>query len=74
MGAKYELVREELTDPERGAYTAYGVVLKQNGQILRTISDVFFNLAVAEQFISQCNELQLDPIHLDDVIEDLLAQ
>ena len=74
MRAEYELLEEQFTDPESGVYTAYGVVVKIDGQIFCSISDVFLDLAFAEQMISMCNKQNLSPVHLDDLIEDILAR
>jgi len=36
------------------------------------IEDVFLDMAEAVTFISLCNTVKLNPIHLTDVIEDML--
>lgn len=73
MKAEYERKKEQFTDPDFGTYTAYAVVVKVQGTVVRCISDVFLSEAVADQFISLCNKLELDPVHLEEAIEDALA-
>ena len=73
----YETLEETLSKPELGTYTAFAIRAyeeKDGKQItLSHISDVFLNKAEAEHFVELCNRLQLDIIHLPDVIEDALA-
>lgn len=57
---------------------SYGIALTEKVDdrtiILRTISDISLLKNAVEQLVKLCNELYLDPIHLDDVIEDFLAE
>ncbi len=54
-------------------HTVYGMEVHQNGRVMRAIADIFFDKKRALHFVELCNRLQLDPIHLDDVIEDILS-
>lgn len=36
------------------------------------IPDISANKSEVEKLVSLCNELQLDPIHLEDIVEDFL--
>lgn len=41
--------------------------------ILKSISDISVNIEAIERLVQYCNNLQLDPIHLQDVVTDFLA-
>ena len=42
-------------------------------ELISQIPDVSTNLEEVEQLVTLCNEQQLSPIHLQDVVDDLLA-
>ena len=42
--------------------------------ILQLIPDVCPAKKRVDQLVKRCNELRLDPIHLEEVIEDFLAE
>lgn len=69
---KYRMVEEALTDPELGSYTTYGIraegPLEDDSDV--QISDVSLSKQVVEELVERCNRLELDPIHLRDVVED----
>lgn len=68
----YKIKREIYFNKYVGFYFAYAVIYKDtNGKILK-ISDVFRSKKKAVEFIRICNLLSLDPIHLEDVLEDYL--
>lgn len=69
----YVSTKESLVSDELGAYISYGISALSNGQEVSFISDVSTDPEVALRFARVCTECQLDPIHLPDVIEDLLA-
>ncbi len=54
-------------------YTSYGIGYVSAGTLLFVIKDLTLNRARVEKFVSLCNDLQLDPIHIDDAVEDFLA-
>ena len=41
--------------------------------ILESISDISSDIEPIERLVELCNNLQLDPIHLQDVVSDFLA-
>ena len=51
------------------SHTVYGIET-----INKTISvpDIFTDESTASHFVALCNELDLSPIHIHDVIDDLL--
>ena len=69
----YTLV-ESVCDTEGHTYKSYGicVINKETNEAL-TYYDVSLDKGEIERLAMLCNELKLDPIHIEDVIEDLIA-
>ena len=63
---------ENLKSDDGIQYTAYNVIVKMNNTVLTRFSDVFFNEDAARHFVDMCNRLELDPMHVADVIDDVL--
>lgn len=53
-------------------YTCYGIRVYENNQMIKFLPDVFPDETNAKDFTDMCNRSQLNPIHLEDVIEDYL--
>lgn len=69
---QYLVIEETLFHQDIGTYTSYGIIaLSEDREILK-ISDVSVNKDMVERMAKSYNELQLNPIHLYDVIEDAL--
>ena len=73
MRTEYEMIQENLTDSDLGSYVAYGIAVMRGEERVRMVSDVFLDRAKAAEFVELCNRLELDPVHLDDVIADAIA-
>ena len=75
---RYILKRETLCTSELGTYSSYGIQVMEavNGteQPLASISDVSLDEEKMNALIALCNECQLCPDHLLDVIEDHLNE
>ncbi|MDD6188113.1 MAG: DUF6514 family protein [Clostridiales bacterium] len=75
---EYYAVKESLYREEIGAYTAYGIgVFEYDGdekKTLQYIPDVFLDEDKAEQLVDMCNRLQLEPVHLLNVVEDTVSE
>lgn len=72
----YCYVKEELHNSEIGNYTAYAISAYEYSNHKKTkiyISDVFLDESDAKSFVKLCNEMELDPVHLPQVIEDALT-
>lgn len=69
---KYRIVREKAYHPDIGAYHTYGIAVRENGTILQTQHDVSVERAVAKSIAVVCAEEQVEPVHMEDVIADLL--
>lgn len=69
---KYAMVTDFFT-LEGKPYIAYGILVLSNNTPIRYIPDVFLDKNYAFKYISLFNNLGLSPIHLDDVIEDIVG-
>lgn len=62
---------------DKSARDSFGIaaVAEEDGSItvLETISDLCADYEVITRFVQLCNDLKLDPIHLQDVADDFLA-
>lgn len=72
----YRAVQEEYHDHDLGVYTAFGVcayqIIEQQQEQVAYIPDVFLSTETAQHFVEICNRLQLEIIHLREVIEDAI--
>ena len=42
-------------------------------QLIKAVPDLSTDRMAVEKLVGLCNDLRLDPIHLDDVVEDFLT-
>ena len=70
---EFYTMKESLCSEDVGSFTTYGIGVCENNQRLEYISDVFLDQQKAKQFVVLCNRLQLDPLHLSDVIKDAVS-
>ena len=70
----YELVEENHNDNVLGYYTSFGIkaIETLSDLPLVYVEDVFTDIETAQEYISLFNEEQLDLIHLEEAIEDIL--
>lgn len=68
----YSICESRFHNDEIGDYTSYDIALKRDDTIILNVSDVFVNREKAENFVFLCNKLELSPIHLYDVLDDIL--
>ena len=71
----YKLRKDKLYHKDIGTYSSYGIDAFENfaDATVRSIPDISFEKETLETLIHLCNCLNLDIIHLDDVIEDFLC-
>ena len=53
--------------------TGYGIDVYKKGTYIGNIPSVFSKEKDAEEFVCLCNRLNLSPIHLENVIYDILG-
>ena len=72
---KYEIQMEWLYHPDLGWYMTYMIMAERkiiNGwEQIKTIHDVTTKRTLAIKIASMCNEYQLSPVHMRDVIDDM---
>lgn len=68
----YSVLSQVLKNDEGEEYSAYGItVMSEDGEIV-SIPDVSTNYEDMRLLVETCTRECLDPIHLNDVIEDFL--
>lgn len=68
MNSPYKLREDTIYDELGKPHTVYGITL--DGSL--SIPDIFTSRPAAEEFIKLCNRLELSPLHIYEVIDDLL--
>ena len=69
----YLLVQGMTTDYDR-AKISYGIKVTRGRKCLRIIRDITDDKERLSHFIDEINELSLDPVHLDQILEEFLSQ
>ncbi len=70
----YNVNARTVRDEEGKPHAMYGIdAVRENGIVQDSFVDVFDNYKDAEELAQKCTELELDPIHLQDVIEDAVV-
>lgn len=73
---KYYVVKQQRFDKDNGNYTSYGIgaIMMDDEvcEITTIISDVFLHKKDAKNFVKKCNQMDLDPLHLYDVVIDII--
>ena len=70
MSYNYQCVEQVLCDDVIGKYTAYGVKNTANNNV---ISDVGLNIDIVSAIVNKLNKYQVFPVHLREIIEDLIS-
>ncbi len=68
MKTTYSVRTDTIFDEDRKR-TAYGLNIEPNGI---SIPDIFTDKGRAEQLADTCNRLEVSPLHIYEIIEDLL--
>lgn len=69
----YRVKTTSISGGQGNSRSVYGIeVLNSIGRSLKVVPNIFLDATQAEKFVDLCNSEELDIIHLDDVIEDLL--
>lgn len=74
---EYRITERKVSYPETGTYDSYGIcaytIECESEKLIACFYDVFSERKKAEELVYLCNSLELDPIHLEDVVEDALS-
>ena len=65
----YKITQDLVTDENGQTDTAFGIEYPEEDLY---IPDVFLDRERAEEFVALCNKLDLSPLHIFDVLEDIL--
>lgn len=68
----YAVRADFILDDNNHLVKVYGINAYQNGKLIIVVPDVFTDSNKIHSLVNLCNTLQLDVIHLDDVIEDVI--
>lgn len=70
----YELVEAKYSDNILGHYTSFGIKAIESFSDLPLVyvDDIFTDIETAQEYIKLFNDEQLDLIHLEEMIEDIL--
>lgn len=71
---KYEVMKKEFDRDDTGVYTAYGIMVFE-GEALEpcdAVHDVTLDEEIAINMVKKFNAYQLSPLHLREVIENML--
>jgi len=66
-----ENIKYCLKEHTSGNDTSYGIEILENGTAVQFIPDVFAEKSHAENLVRMCNENDVDPVHIGDVISDM---
>ena len=70
MSYNYQCVEQVLCDDVIVKYTAYGVKNTANNNV---ISDVGSNIDIVSAIVNKLNKYQVFPVHLREIIDDLIS-
>ena len=74
MKYTYSIRQDTIQTEEKGPLVVYGIDLSvKNAGKITSIPDIFLVREEAESFVALCNRKQLNPTHLQEVIEDILS-
>lgn len=71
MKYNYFYFKQNLYNEHIGKYDTFGISLKNNRNI--HIDDVSCNEQLIRKIVSKLNKNQVSPVHLQDVIEDMIT-
>lgn len=70
MSYTYQCIEQELHNKDIGNYITYGIEITEENIIM---NDVSCNKEKAENIVELINEHQASPIHLNEIIDNLIA-
>ena len=70
---QYRIVKEKVDHPDIGRFATYGVAVYKNGTLIHLQHDVSVEPEEVERLVALCNADQVEPIHLEDVIDNIIG-
>ena len=71
---RYLVLSQVLKDEDGDEYTAYGITVMSGENAILSISDISTNCEDIRRLAEACTGNELDPIHINDIIEDFFAE
>lgn len=69
----YTPIKENLHSDDLGSYISFGIIcFDSQKQIIASVSDISVNEAFVSELCDRFTAYQLAPIHLPDIIQDIL--
>lgn len=72
----YQAIEETLNDPLPGEYRTYGIQAKRRAvhgwELIELIHDVTLEADLAQKLAHLFRQYQLSPLHIRDVLDDML--
>ncbi len=73
MQILYQTKEDQIIDEVHVEHTVYGIEIRQDNIQIRVIPNIFCDKAEADALVALCNQLELCPTQIDDVIADAIA-
>ena len=75
---EYHIIAERYNHPDIGVYRSYGIhAFEVTGNHIRPVTQIHDITSIqteAETLVQLCNQYQLSPTHLNDVVNDFIAK
>ena len=71
---RYLVLSQVLKNEDGDEYTAYGITVMSGEREMVSIPDISTNYEDMRRLAEACEKNELDPIHINDVVEDFLAE
>ncbi len=69
----YNVIKEKFENELLGEYMSFGIIVEDvDSNEINRISDISVEYDTVKYISDLCNELELEPIHLMDVVEDMI--
>ena len=68
------MVKSESDKNALGANVSYGISVSRETETVAYVPNISENEKALAELVEKCNREQLEPIHLDDVIEDFCKE
>ncbi|MBO4819086.1 MAG: hypothetical protein J5528_03000 [Firmicutes bacterium] len=69
----YYEIKETKIDLNEETVTSYGISCKEDGIVISSIDDISTDRDSVGRLAGLCNELELDPLQLEEVAEDFVS-
>ena len=69
---EYTIIVTSVTVEEK-EYESYGIACRDNEKIMKFVEDISVDEVAVERLVKLFNRLKLDPVQLEEAIEDALS-